>query len=288
MLPNSMEILSLIDPSWRHPCEAALSATEVPYEWLQLPGDIYVLMVPASESERAVNVLSQQLAEQLARPGEFTEPNSTPALATAIGLAALLLTFFWVTGPADLRSTWFQQGVFVPKLVVQGQSWRFITGITLHSDIAHALSNAVFLVVFGWACAERLGGGVMLLGLVLTGVAGFAVSWALSDSGATLGASGGVFGLLGIATGRGLRMVEGWRLVRSERMRILGAAVALVAMTGFSPQSNIYAHLGGVIMGFVLGVVLPRRFMPSWLQGVFGVIAGVSVYWSWKLAEVSV
>jgi len=200
---------------------------------------------------------------------------SQPAFAVAFGLAVLVLTFFWVTGPFDLSTPWFREGALITQRVLAGEWWRVITAATLHVDAGHALGNAIFLAVLGWAVAERLGGGTMLLLALITAVAGFGVSLLLSGAHSTVGASGGLFGLLGVAAGHGVRGEPDPLGRRRQILRVVGAAVMLLAFTAFSPEANIRAHLGGFGCGLLLGLVLPRRAVPAWAQVL---LAGVAVF----------
>ena len=50
--------------------------------------------------------------------------------------------------------------MLVSSEVLDGQWWRTITALTLHSGLAHLISNLVFGCAFGGLAAHSLGSGL--------------------------------------------------------------------------------------------------------------------------------
>ncbi len=276
-------------------CEAALLAWGIPARWM--PGDAGAtfLDVPTSEAHRASELLSVLYGEELARRRDARSTPATvstplllqPPFAAAVGMAVLTLVFFWITGPTGAGGAWVHRGAYIVDRVIAGEWWRLITAATLHSDAAHAVGNAGFFLILGWAAAERFGVGMSTLVWLLTAVVGFVVTALLSDVVVSVGASGGLFGLLGGAGGhafRHRRTPGNSPMVRRERFRALGGTVLLLAFTAFSPRANIHAHVGGFVAGIVAGVALPRRPVAGLVQSVVAVLVGVLVVAAWLLA----
>ena len=261
-----MELLASRDSWWMTQCEAALLAEGIPSRWVapwekEAKGAL-VLDVPASECERAVELLSEQLQDELekreaaARPRAWVPILLQPDFAFALCLALLLVAFYGVTGGAAAHGPWFERGALVTSAFHAGEWWRVVTAATLHADPEHVLGNAGFLVLLGWAASERFGPGVMLFVFVGTAVVGFLVSLAFTDTGVTVGASGGLFGLLGASGGQGWRGRRRAQFPWRERLRVGGAAVLLLAFTAFSQEANIAAHVGGFAAGIALILLL--------------------------------
>ena len=261
-----MELLATRDSWWMTQCEALLAAEGISRRWLepwQASGrGTMMLDVPASESERAVDLLSEQLGEELGsrrRPPSASEAwvplFLQPDFAFALSFALLFVFWFWVTGGAGAGTELFARGAMLSRAAADGEWWRFVTAATLHADLEHVLSNAGFMLVLGWAASERFGAGVASALWLATAVAGFVTSLLLSDAAVTVGASGGLFGLLGAAGGHGVRRRGRGEVSWRERVRVVGAAVLLLAFTAFSPEANIPAHLGGFVAGVALGVL---------------------------------
>jgi membrane associated rhomboid family serine protease len=255
-------------------------------------GSAALLDVATSDSEHVAELLAEQLGEELRRPAVPTTDRRPlllqPPFALALSAAVLMVTFFWVTGPFDLGVGWFRQGALITRAALAGEWWRLVTAATLHSNSGHVLGNAAFLTLLGWAVAERLGGGVMLTLAVATAVVGFVASLLFSDATVTVGASGGMFGLLGAAAGHGLREARSVRTAhlhrRQQIFRVLGAAVMLLGFTAFSREANIPAHLGGFVSGLVFGLVLPRAPLGRWAQLAAGISAGAVLLGAWLMA----
>jgi membrane associated rhomboid family serine protease len=287
-----MNLVSTRDSWWMTQCEAALLAEGIPVRWNRLPGQPDVMLdVPTSQVEQTSEVLSEMMGEELARQRRSAWPLASeplllqPAFAFAVCLAVVTLAFFWVTGPAAAHSPWHAQGALVSAWWWDGQWWRAITAATLHADTAHALGNASFFLVLGWAAAERLGAGMSLLIWLLTALVGFAASLLLSDVHVTVGASGGLFGLLGAAAGHAVRYRRYGEVLRRGLLRSLGGAVLLLAFTAFSPQANIEAHVGGFVSGLLFGLLVPQRPPAGVWQWAASGVAVVAVWAAWAAAS---
>jgi membrane associated rhomboid family serine protease len=288
-----MDVLATRDTDWMRQCEAALLAESISVQWQPCrPSGVMLLDVPLSEAERAAEILSDQLGEELRRGSVRGGVSSVahgplwarPAFAFGLGMAALTLVFFWISGGTAGASLWHDRGAFVATGISDGQWWRLVTASTLHADARHAVGNASFFVALGWAAAERVGVGVALLVWLVTAVCGYCVSLTLSDVQLSVGASGGLYGLLGAAAGHGLRHSAVGPLGRRRHMRVLGAAILLVAYTAFSPRANISAHLGGFLAGLACGVVSPGRALPGAAQALLAAAATAVLLVAWRFA----
>jgi len=263
----------------------------VDFQWEmgEIPGS-WILDIPASEAELVTDFLSEMLREdQVPKRVPMTEWVPLllhPPFSFALCLSVLFVVFHYYVGGYALRGDLFEMGLFSRHGVETGQWWRFITGATLHADWAHVLGNATFIMVLGWAVAERVGVGFTALSWVLTALAGFVSSWYFSEATITVGASGGLFGLLGLTGGHGYRNSQG-QVLWSRRIREIGAACSLLAFTAFSARANIAAHLGGFFAGVAMGLVLPRN-IPGVVVQTASVLAAVGVIvggWYWALSE---
>jgi rhomboid protease GluP len=287
-----MEILATSDTWWMTQCDAVLLAEQIPSRWNAISGSsAAVLDVPVSEAERAVCSLSELLGEELKKRQTIVEPVPQgplllqPAFAVAVCLAALTLVFFSMTRVEGTGLRWEERGILITERLLMGDWWRLITAATLHADISHAVSNAGFFLVLAWAAGERFGSGVTLALWLTTAVVGFVASVVLSHTEITLGASGGLFGLLGAAAGHAVRHRDTRGLVRRDRIRAFAGGVLLLAFTAFSPRANIHAHVGGFVSGLLCGLVMPARPPRAWLQVLSGLAAAALVFLAWRIAR---
>jgi membrane associated rhomboid family serine protease len=172
----------------------------------------------------------------------------------------------------------------VREAALEGQWWRLVTASLLHADAPHALGNAAFFLVLGWAAAERFGSGLALAVWLESAVAGFLVSLSSSEVTLTVGASGGLFGLLGCAAVHALLTAPPPTRAPRRRLQVFSAAALFLAFTAFSPEANWQAHLGGFVAGVVLGAVSPRRPPSAVWQAVLGLGVAVAVLLAWSRA----
>ena len=85
-----------------------------------------------------------------------------------------------------------------------GELWRLVSCVFLHGDGLHILLNALALFALGRLCEALYGPSRFLWLFLLSGVCGACFSW-LGGNATSVGASGGIFGLMGAS------IVFGWR-----------------------------------------------------------------------------
>ncbi|MFP7721966.1 rhomboid family intramembrane serine protease [Lysobacter sp. A3-1-A15] len=183
-------------------------------------------------------------------------PPVTRALLIANGVAFLLQLVLERTALGPLM-LWPLGDGFMP--------WQLVTYAFLHGDIAHLLFNMLALLMFG-APVEHTWGPKRFLTFYFVCVVGAAVcqlavgAWTLSQGGPaypTLGASGGVFGLL-LAYGmlfphqRVMLLIPPIPMKARTLVIVYGAIALLLGFTGLQPGVAHFAHLGGMLFGWLL------------------------------------
>lgn len=188
---------------------------------------------------------------------------------------------------------WRNAGVMDAGLVGDGQWWRTITALTLHSGFAHLLGNSAFGALFGSLVARQLGSGVAwLLILSAAAFANLSNAWWQPIGFRSIGASTATFAALGLLAAviwrRGYFKSTDWR----RSFAPIFAAIAMVAFTGVGGENtDVFAHFFGFGWGLVIGVVaarLPMRVLHAsnqWLAGGFCVLL-VAVAWACALGLV--
>lgn len=130
--------------------------------------------------------------------------------------------------------------------VASGEYWRLITAAFLHAGLAHLAFNMLALYLFGPVIEEALGRARYLATYVTVAVAASVwVYWLTDPRTSTVGASGAVFGLLGVV------FVFMWR----SKQDMSGMIVLLAINAFISLQANVswQAHLGGFVTGLLIG-----------------------------------
>jgi membrane associated rhomboid family serine protease len=135
--------------------------------------------------------------------------------------------------------------------VADGAVWQLVTSAFLHEQIWHIGFNMLALWVLGPQLEAALGRTRFLALYLLSALAGSAcVYWLASETSATLGASGAVFGLMG-----GLLVLA--LKVRGDVSQLLvwiGINVAITVVgRGFISWQG---HLGGLVGGILVAAVI--------------------------------
>lgn len=190
-------------------------------------------------------------------------PPVTKALLIANGLVFLLQ---YLLGPDrfDMFALWppvgdtgFGMGNFMP--------WQLVTYSFLHGNIAHVGFNMLALAMFGapleYTWGERRFATYYFVCVIGAGLCQLAVGyWTAMQGGdlyPTLGASGGIFGLL-LAYGmlfpnqRVMLLIPPVPMKARTLVIVYGAIELLLGTTGLQPGVAHFAHLGGMLFGWLL------------------------------------
>lgn len=137
--------------------------------------------------------------------------------------------------------------------IVSGEYWRLVTAMFLHGGFVHLLINSFSLNAIG-SIAETVYGRRRFIAIyAVSGILGNLLSLCFSPY-PGVGASGAIFGLLGAMLYLGVKNPEFMRSGFGKD--ILGLAV-LNLIYGFTASGiDNFAHLGGLIGGFLVTGVL--------------------------------
>ena len=161
------------------------------------------------------------------------------------------------------------EGALIPALVAQGEAWRLLSSMFLHSGAFHLGLNMMSLYFLGAFIEEAFGRGRFLALYLLSGVSGgLAYLYFGGFNVPAVGASGAIFGLLGGVLGYALR--RGTFSWQNPLIRQLLILLALNLYIGFSvPNISNTAHLGGLVGGFVFGwLVAPTIYSRKRLRAI--------------------
>jgi membrane associated rhomboid family serine protease len=131
------------------------------------------------------------------------------------------------------------------------EPWTLLTSGFAHGSWLHLLLNMYSLWIFGEAI-EEVFGAKKFLRLYLLSILGGSLVYVILDSGWVVGASGGIFGLMGAY----FIMIRAMGY-RSNQMLAL---IAINVIIGFvSPTTALTAHLGGLATGAAIAWSYTRR-----------------------------
>jgi membrane associated rhomboid family serine protease len=236
-----------------------------------------LLRPDGSESYLRVDVqavLAKDLAES-AQVSEFMDKAHALAgkpryrftdvvLYACIALYAMMLLYG--RSPTDpltpTRDILLHYGALSGKLVAGGEVWRLITCSFLHVNLMHLIFNMVALVYFGRPL--EIFQGVVRTALFYTFAvvtASLASIW-WNPAGVSAGASGGLFGLLGVMLGMLARhRADIPPTIRNDLRRWLASILvfnAIWVFFGARMHLDNAAHLGGFVGGLAIALLLSR------------------------------
>jgi membrane associated rhomboid family serine protease len=206
----------------------------------------------------------------------------TGGIVTKALIALNLAVFLMQISQGDARgldSTVFENGALYGPLVAEGEFWRLVTAGFLHIGPIHVLFNLLMLYWFGTPLETLLGRGRFLAIFGISILAGSAGALLLSPLDVTVGASAGVFGILG----------AGLVLERRGINVFGGAALAVVVFNLALPfllnNISIGGHIGGLVGG-ALAIFVLSRFGQA--HAAYARLTAVSIAGLVGLAVVSV
>ena len=192
---------------------------------------------------------------------------SMRAGAVSMGLLGINVVVFLLQMATEGNvNSVFQLGAMQGFAVADGDYWRLFTAAFLHAGILHIAFNMYALYLFGPFVERALGTTRFVIAYVTMAVASSVfVYWLTEPQVATIGASGAVFGLFGLAL----------VLLIRTRQDVRGLLVLLAINAFISLQGNIswQGHLGGFVTGVLLGLALayaPRERRSAFQLAAFG------------------
>ncbi|MEJ0040881.1 MAG: rhomboid family intramembrane serine protease [Rhizomicrobium sp.] len=187
-----------------------------------------------------------------------------------IGLLVLLtLVFLWEVHASAHRG--FSPGVGAligygavdRALVLSGGWWRILTAPLLHANLGHLISNGVVLGVIGFMLEPLIGPRWFAAMYAVGAIGGSLCSIALNEADIpSVGASGAIMGVLAGAFFCGASAKAG---PKGRKMQTWALRLMLPALIPLAADSHVdYAgHLGGVVAGLAMGVLLQM----AWPRG---------------------
>ena len=204
--------------------------------------------------------------------GFLKYPKRLP-VATLILIALNVAVFH----PLELRliastqdlGTLIQFGAYSYHLIVEdGEYWRLLTSTFLHAHALHLLLNMGILFLLGSLLEGVYGRSRFLFLYLISAIVSSLASLLFVQNALGVGASGAVFGLIGVAIALGLRYKDRLpqRLGRIIGLRLLpfigiDLLLGFFVLPHFNYNVNNAAHISGLLTGFIGGIVLtPELF----------------------------
>ncbi|XP_073223260.1 RHOMBOID-like protein 3 isoform X2 [Cicer arietinum] len=151
------------------------------------------------------------------------------------------------------------------NIVHKHEGWRLVTSIWLHAGIIHFLFNMCSLVFIGIRLEQQF--GFLRIGMIylLSGFGGSVLSSLFLRNSVSVGASGALFGLYG---GMLSELVTNWTIYSNKAVALLTLLSFIIFNLAISifPHVDNFVHIGGFVVGFLLGFILLRRPQDVWIE----------------------
>ena len=173
--------------------------------------------------------------------------------------------------------------------------WVFVTSIFLHEGFWHLLWNMLFLYWFGRIVGDLIGDRKVFPIYLLGGMVGCFVFWASAQLfpylgggiGYALGASAGVMAIVVTAGMIAPDYIIRLLFIGDVKLKYVVAALVLLdlfAVAGNSNTGGHFAHLGGVIMGWLF--VAQLQAGNDWSEGVNNLLTRLERFFTAEKASV--
>lgn len=203
-------------------------------------------------------------------------PYYTVVLIWAIGAVAITQL---VTGlEASILAAGFVKLVFIRD----HEYWRILTGATTHGSVLHVLMNCYAFYSFGRIFEMLANRAHLAIVFLLSALGGGVLSLIFLPDGVSVGASGGIVGLIGYLVIYAFRRRQ---FVSAEFRKSLLINIGFILIFGLVLYTVIdnFGHIGGLVTGAVYGLLQiptdehsdPREAGPT-VEGVG--VAAVGIY----------
>jgi membrane associated rhomboid family serine protease/Flp pilus assembly protein TadD len=154
-----------------------------------------------------------------------------------------------------------------------GQYWRLVTSCFVHIGLVHLAVNMYSLRLLGKAAEKLFRPAEIIAVYLLTGVGGSILSLSWNPNRVSAGASGALFGIIGVLASVLYKNPLGLEPAVRQRLFSHVSKLALFnLLLGLMNGIDNMAHMGGLVTGLILGYFVARGISASPEQRRFGSI----------------
>ncbi len=213
--------------------------------------------------------ISKERGDSKAAGRYFSQARGGSAIAMTMGIIAVTTIVSLIADLGGSDGNRVLGALLLDKAAVaQGQLWRLATAALVHASLVDNPLHLVFNMYWIWIVGplvERLYGRWRMLAFyVAFAIAGSLMSFSFGPNQASVGASGAIFGLMGLMVGA--LVVHKPALGLNTRVLVVNFAV-LIALNLYlgatSTDIDNWAHVGGLLAGLWFGVLFLPTGVPT-------------------------
>lgn len=125
-----------------------------------------------------------------------------------------------------------------------------------HISLYHLISNLFMLFLLDRLIRSKYSWLTILSTLIISSLVGGIITVVVSPQIVSMGLSGGIFGLLGLFL---ISYTSGKGIFSKDNIVILGIVSVIVYYTFTNPQINAVAHMTGLVIGILSGIISVDR-----------------------------
>ena len=226
----------------------------------------YSIAVPPDHENPAASELEKYENENRTWPLKFEATSWYPNAQSTFWTLLILTAVFSITFSENWKGRLIAIGSGdVDSILHDGQWWRLVTALTLHTDPPHLLGNMMMGgLLMVWLCSLMgigLGWGITLLSGILGNLINALVH---GEAHSSIGSSTAIFGALGVIIA--LQTLSARRFSLKDCTVPLGAGFALLGFLGaHGEHTDLGAHLFGFMSGLILGLLAGQLLKTSGL-----------------------
>lgn len=169
-------------------------------------------------------------------------------------IMGICFIMFLITGMGNDTGVLIEYGANLDVLVKNGEYYRLLTSMFLHSGLLHLFFNMYALYIIGPQVESFFGKTKYLIIYLLSGISGSLLSVAFNVNTVSVGASGAIFGLFGALLYFGYNY-RGY-LGNVIKTQILPVVIINLIFGFISTGVDVAGHIGGLIGGIIVSSVL--------------------------------
>ena len=148
----------------------------------------------------------------------------------------------------------FVAGFYKPFFIQYHEYWRILTGATIHGGVLHIAMNGYALLLFGRLVEMLSNRAHLAIVFLLSCIGGGLLSLYFIPDGVSVGASGGIVGLLGYITVYAFRRRQ---FISPQFRKSLLINIGFLFFFGLVLINVVdnYGHLGGLITGSIYALI---------------------------------
>ncbi|MEP6848704.1 MAG: rhomboid family intramembrane serine protease [Acidobacteriota bacterium] len=155
---------------------------------------------------------------------------------------------------SGLDSSILRAGFVKPAFLHDHQYWRILTGAALHGSVVHVLMNSYAFYSFGRIFEMLTNRAHLAIVFLLSAIGGGLLSLFFLPQGISVGASGGIVGLIGYLAIYAFRRKDFISDAFRKNLLINIGFLFVFGLVLYQVVDN-FGHLGGLIVGAVYGLI---------------------------------